>query len=175
MNAAAKCEGTCNGSCTAEFKAPKCTGEIKAPEATAECRAHCDTQVTAKAECTPAQVGIAITGTADTKAMGQLKATLEKNLPLVLKIGVGLKDSAGRVQVNGKAAVEGVQASVSEVAKQAGARAAVVGGQLTACVGGTFKGALDSAASLRANVDVSIKVQASVSASGSAGGAAGTR
>lgn len=170
MSAAAKCEGTCTGSCSAEFKAPKCTGEVKAPEASAECRAHCDTHVSARAECTPAQVGIVVSGGTDTKALGQLKATLEKNLPLILKISIGMKDNVGRVGVSGKAAIDGVQASVSEIAKQAGARAAVVGGQITACLGGTFKGAADAAASLRANVDVSVKVQASVSASGSASG-----
>jgi hypothetical protein len=168
--AAAKCDGTCNGSCSAEFKAPKCTGEITPPEASAECKAQCDTQVSAKAECSPAQVGISITGGTDTKILGTLKATLEKNLPLVLKVSIGMKDNAVRVQANGKAAISGVEASVSEVAKQAGARAALVGGQITACLAGTFKGATSAAASLQANINVSVKVQASVSASGSAGG-----
>jgi hypothetical protein len=175
MNAAAKCDGTCTGSCSAEFKAPKCAGEVKAPEVSAECRAHCDTQVSAKAECSPAKVGIAISGGTDTKALALLKATLEKNLPRVLKVSIGMKDNAARVQANGTAAIDGVQASVSEIAKQAGARAAVVGGQITACLGGTFKGAADAAGSIRANVAVSVKVQASVSASGSAGGSAGAQ
>ena len=152
------------------MKAPKCSGEVKPPKMSAECKASCDTKVSAKAECTPAQVGVNITGGADAALAGKLKGTLEKNLPLVLKVAIGMKDNAVRVSGNGKAVVEGVQASITEIAGQAGAKGAMVGGQLTACLGGTFKGAADAAASLKGSVDVSVKVSASASASGSAGG-----
>jgi hypothetical protein len=168
----AKCEGTCNGGCTVDFKAPKCTGEVQAPKVSAECKAQCDTKLTAKAECTPAKVGVAISGGADAKLVGTLKATMEKNLPAILRISIGMKDNLLRVKANGSAAVDGVRASISEVSKQAGAKAALVGGQITACVGGTFKAAGSAAASLEANVQVSVKVQASATASASGSGSA---
>jgi len=173
LKAGAKCEGTCSGKCSAEMKAPKCNGEVKPPKMSAECKGQCDAKVSAKAECTPAAVGISIVGAADADAAGKFKATIEKNLPIVLKVAIGMAESAPKVALSGKAAVEGVQASVTEIAKSAGASAALVGGRIGGCFAGTFKGALDGAASIQANVSVSVDVKAS--ASGSAGGSAGAK
>ena len=171
LKASAKCEGTCTGKCSAEFKEPKCTGEVKPPEMSADCKAHCDTNVSAKMECTPAQVGVTITGGADAKALASLKGTLEKNLPLVLKVAIGMGERAGRIAANGQAVVEGVSANITEIAGTGGGQAALTAGQITACLGDTFKGAIGAAGSLKANVSVSVNVSAS--ASGSAGGSAG--
>ncbi len=171
LKASAKCEGTCTGKCSAEFKEPKCTGEVKPPEMSADCKAHCDANVSAKMECTPAQVGVAITGGADVKALETLKATLEKNLPLVLKVAIGMGERAGKVAANAQAVVEGVSANVAELAGTGGGQAALTTGQITACLGDTFKGAVSAAGSLKANVSVSASVSAS--ASGSAGGGVG--
>lgn len=171
LKASAKCEGTCTGKCSAEFKAPKCTGEITPPKMSADCKAHCDASVSAKMECTPAQVGITATGAADAKAFETLKATLEKNLPLVLKVAIGMGDRAGKLAANGKAVIEGTMSAFTEIAGSGGGQAALTVGQLTACLGDTFKGAIGAAGSLQANVSVSVNVSAS--ASGSAGGGAG--
>lgn len=171
LKASAKCEGTCTGKCSTEIKEPKCTGEVKPPEMSADCKAHCDTNVSAKMECTPAQVGVTVTGAADAKAFETLKLTLEKNLPLVLKVAIGMGERAGKVAANGQAVVEGVSANIQEIAGTGGGQAALTAGQITACLGDTFKGAIGAAGSLKANVSVSVNV--SVSASGSAGGSAG--
>lgn len=174
LKADAKCEGTCSGKCSAEMKAPKCEGEVKPPEMSAECKANCDANVTAKAECKPAKVGLVITGAADADAAAKLKATLEKNLPAVLKVAIGLKDGAIKMVGNVKAVVEGVEGSIKGIAAAGGgAQAALTAGSITACVGGAFKGALGAAANLQANVDVSVKVSGSASAGGSGGGSAG--
>jgi len=171
LKAAAKCEGTCTGKCSAEMKAPKCTGEVKPPEMSGDCKAHCDADASAKLECTPAQVGITATGAADAKAFETLKATLEKNLPLVLKIAIGMGDRASKAAANGQAVVEGVSSNIQGlVGGGAGGQAALTAGQITACLGDTFKGAVSAAGSLKANVSVSASVSAS--ASGSAGGSA---
>lgn len=179
MKAAAKCEGTCTGKCSAEFKEPKCSGEVKPPEMSGECKAQCDGSVQGKMECTPAQVGVVVTGAADTKAAGQLKGALEKNMPLVLKVAIGMGDRAAALAGNVQATVEGVQGSITSIAQTSGnaAQAAAIGGQITACVGDTFKGAIDAAGSLKGNVKASVDVKASVSASasGSAGGSASTK
>jgi hypothetical protein len=170
LKASAKCEGTCSGKCTTEFKEPKCTGEITPPKVSADCKAHCDASVSAKMECTPAQVGITATGVADAKAFESLKVALEKNLPLVLKVSVGMGERAAKMAGNAKAVLEGTVSSMTEIAGSGGGQAALTTGQLTACLGETFKGAIAAAGSLQANVNVSVNVSAS--ASGSAGGGA---
>jgi hypothetical protein len=170
LKASAKCEGTCTGKCTAEMKAPKCTGEVTPPKMSADCKAHCDASVNAKMECTPASVGVAVSGAADAKAFETLKVALEKNLPLVLKVAIGMGDKAGKMAANGKAVFEGTMSSMTEIAGSGGGQAALTVGQLTACLGDTFKGAIGAAGSLQANVSVSVNVSAS--ASGSAGGGA---
>jgi hypothetical protein len=173
LNASATCDGTCTGECKGEFKAPKCTGEVKPPEVSAECKGRCDAQVQAHAECTPAQFGVAITGAADAKAAEQFKAALEKNMPAILKVAIGIGDKGAKLAANVKSVVEGVQASVQTIAQTSGsaAQAGMIGGQITACFGEAFQGALGAAGSLQANVNVSLEVKAS--ASGSAGGSAG--
>jgi len=170
MKASAKCEGTCSGKCTTEMKAPKCTGEVTPPKMSADCKAHCDASISAKMECTPATVGVAASGAADVKAFETLKVALEKNLPLVLKVAIGMGDRAGKIAANGKAVLEGTMSSMTEIAGSGGGQAALTVGQLTACLGDTFKGAIAAAGSLQGNVSLSVNVSAS--ASGSAGGGA---
>ena len=170
LKAAAKCEGSCTGKCSAEFKEPKCTGEVTPPKMSADCKAHCDASVSAKAECTPAQVGITVTSAADMKAFEALKLTLEKNLPLVLKVAIGMGERAGKVAGEVQAVVEGGLSTISAVSAKGGGGAALAAGQLTACLGDTFRGAISAAGSIKANVSVSASVSAS--ASGSAGGGA---
>ena len=170
MSAAAKCDGQCTGKCTAEFKEPKCTGEMKPPQMSADCKAKCDAHVQAKAECTPASVGIRIEGAADAKAAEQYKAALEKNLPAVLKIAVGIGERGAHMAGNVTVVVEGLEGSVKGMVKGDATTVATMGGKLAGCLSGTFKGALDAAASLKANVNVSVEVKASASASGSASG-----
>lgn len=175
LKAEATCDGTCTGECKGEFKEPKCAGEVKPPEMSADCKARCDAQVSAKMTCTPASVGIAATGEA--KAAEQLKGTLEKNMPAILQVALGMGARAEKMAANVKDAVAGVQASIETVAKTSGdpARATMIAGRITTCLGGPLQGAIDAAGSVKANVAVSMDVKASVSgsASGSAGASAG--
>lgn len=164
MKAGGECKGTCSGKCSVEMKEPKCSGEVKPPKVSAECNAKCDAQVSGKMECTPARIALKIDGAADAQAAATYKAAIEKNLPAVLKIAIGMKDKIGKLTANVKTVVEGVKGTVSGATGGGPAIAA----QLTACVAAPFTGALDAAASLQANVDVSVNVQASASASGSA-------
>lgn len=170
LKASAKCEGTCTGKCSAEFKEPKCTGEVTPPKMSADCKAHCDANMSAKADCTPAQVAITLSGKGDMQAFTTLKATLEKNLPLVLKVAIGMGERAGKVAGEVQAVVDGAMTTATSVAGKGGGSAALSAGQITACLGDTFKGAVNAAASIKANVSVSANVSAS--ASGSAGGSA---
>jgi hypothetical protein len=173
MKAKASCQGTCSGSCDVEMKAPKCTGKVTPPKMSAECDARCNAQVQAKVECTPAAVGLVIEGAADAKAAATYKAAIEKDLPAVLKVAIGMGEHAVHAAGEIKDVIGSVQSSVEASVKAGGASGALIAGKITACFGEKFKGALDGAASLKANVDVSVNVKASASASGSASGKAG--
>jgi hypothetical protein len=162
--AKASCDGTCTGKCDAEIKSPKCVGELKAPELSADCKADCDEKMGTSMSCTPATVSLV--AISDDKLAKDLKATLVKNLPAVLRVSMGLGDRAAKTALNGKAVIEGVQASTAEIAKTSGdaTKAAVVSSQIGTCLGDTFKNAVGSADTLKANVDVSVNVQASAAA-----------
>ena len=162
------CSGTCSGSCDVEMKAPKCTGEVKPPQMSAECSAHCNAKAEAKVECTPAHIGVTIKG-GDAALAAKLKTAIEKDLPLIVKVALGMGDRVKKLAENVKTVVEGVQG----VVKTAASGAPTTGAALTACVTAPFTGALDAASSMSANVTVSVNVSASVSGGGgSAGGSA---
>lgn len=167
MKAAGECNGTCTGSCSTEMKAPSCEGELEPPKASAECNAACETEVQAEVKCEPARVALVVQGSADAQLAATFRAAIERNLPAVLEIAVGMKDQALGVAGDVQAVVGGVQGTIKAMQS-----APEVGARLTACVAMPFKAALDAAASIKANVDVSVKVQASVSASASASGSA---
>lgn len=171
MNASAKCDGTCTGKCTAEFKEPKCTGEVKPPEMSADCKAKCNVDVQAKAECTPAMVALRITGATDMKAAEQFKTAMEKHLPAILKVAMGIGEHGAKMAGQVSEMVGSMEGSVKGMVQATGPDAALLGGKLAACVAAPFKGAIDASANLKANISVSADVKAS--ASGSASGKAG--
>jgi hypothetical protein len=151
----AKCEGTCSGECSVKMKAPKCSGTVKPPEMSAECKANCDAKVNAKVECTPASVTLEASGAADAEAFGKLKGAIEKNLPGILKVTLGMKARLEGVVAQVKASIEGVKAAVSG------------GGSAALKIAGCF------AASLKAQAEASVSINVSVKASASASGSAG--
>jgi hypothetical protein len=167
LTGSATCKGTCSGNCSVAMTAPKCTGKVEPPQMSAECKAKCDAKVQAHAECTPPHLAVRIVGAADAAVAAKFQAAIEKNLPGVLTVAIGMGHHAEELAGSMKVVIEGVQASVQ------GAGDAMTVGKLTACIGGPFKGALDAVASVQANVKVSVSVQASASASGSASGKAG--
>lgn len=167
LSGSAKCEGTCTGECSVEMKAPTCEGTMEPPKASAECNAACETSVQAEVTCQPARVAVIVEGAADAQAMATFVAAVEKNLPAVLEIAVGMKDQALSVAGNVKAVVDGVTVTIKTLKSSP-----AIGARLTTCVAAPFKAAFDAAASIKANVDVSVEVQASVTASASASGSA---
>jgi hypothetical protein len=165
IKGSAKCEGTCHGDCSVEMKAPKCEGEMTPPKASAECNASCETKLNAQVECTPPRIALRIDGAGNAQAAAKYKAAIEKNLPVVIKIAVGMKDQALSVAGNIKGVVDGVTAAVGQLKADPS-----VGARISACIAAPFQAAIAAAASVQANVDVSVNVQASASAS--AGGKA---
>jgi hypothetical protein len=167
MKSAGQCDGTCTGACSVEMKAPSCEGDIKPPKASVECNAACEIEVQADVKCEPGKVALIVEGSADAQLAATFRAAIERNLPAVLEIAVGMKDQALGVAGEVKAVVGGLQATIGALKS-----APEIGARLTACVAMPFKAAFDAAASIKANVDVSVQVQASVTASASASGSA---
>ena len=62
----------------------------------------------------------------------------------------------------------------NQIAMDGDSKATLIVGQITACLGDTFKGAIAAAGSVKANVKVSVDVKASASASGSGSAKGGT-
>lgn len=165
LAAGGQCQGTCSGSCSVSMKEPSCSGEVTPPKMSAECKASCDAKLSGQVSCTPAKVSLKVEGAADADAAARYKAAIEKNLPAILKIAIGMKDRVDGVVANVSGVVDGAQTAVKG-AVSGGPMAAAA---LTACVAAPFKGAIDAVASIKANVNVSVEVNASVSASGKAG------
>jgi hypothetical protein len=165
IKAKASCSGTCSGGCDVAFKAPKCTGEVHPPQMSAECSGHCNAKAEAKVECTPAHIGIAIKG-GDPAIAAKLKLAITKDLPLILKVALGMGDRVKKLADNVKSIVEGLQ----DVVKTAASGAAATGAALTACVTSPITDGIGAAGGLTANVSVSVNVSASVSGGGGGGG-----
>jgi len=163
IKGSAKCEGQCTGKCSVTMKEPHCTGHVTPPKVSAECKASCDAKVSGKLECTPAKVVLKVEGAANAEVTAKYKAAIEKNLPAVLRIAIGMKDRADAVAGNVQAVVESAQATIHASAAGSPTTAAA----LSACVANPFKGAMDAAAHIRASVNVSVEVKASASASAS--------
>jgi hypothetical protein len=101
-----KCAGTCKGSatasvqcdgtCAADFEPIKCEGgKLEGGcKVDAKCDGNCDASVSAKADCSPPQVSIVFTGSANADAAGKLQATLEANLGVVLAFKARLEGMA---------------------------------------------------------------------------------
>jgi len=155
MKAKGECSGTCSGGCSVEFKEPKCSGEVKPPQMSAECKANCDAEVKSKLECTQGHVLVKAEGSADAAAAAKLKGALEKNLPALLKVSVGMKKHLGGVAASVRGSLEGVKA------------AATAGGASALKAGACLAASLDAQAKASVQIDVSVK--ASASASGSVG------
>jgi hypothetical protein len=137
------------------MKAPKCSGEVVPPEMSAECKANCDAKVSGKLECSPAVVTVKIEGAADAQAAAKLKSVLEKDLPALLKVTIGMKTKLEKVSGNVKTAVEGAEATV-----KAGGTSAL---KAAACFAGSLK------AQAQASVQINVSIKASASASAEAG------
>jgi hypothetical protein len=155
MQGKADCKGTCSGGCSVKMKEPQCSGKIVPPKMSADCKANCNAKVSGKVDCIPARVTVEIAGAADAQAATTLKVALEKNLPAILKVTLGLKGRLEDAVASVKTSVEGIKAVVSG----AGAGALKVAG----CIAGAVKGEVAASAS------INVSVKASASASGSAG------
>jgi hypothetical protein len=157
VQAKGECKGECSGNCSVEMKEPKCSGEVKPPQMSAECKAHCNASVNAKMECHPATVFAKIEGSADAQASAKLKMALDKDLPAILKVSMGMKGKLEGTVNDVKAALEGAEGAVKS------------GGDAVMKVGACFATSLKAQAEASVSINVSVKASASASASAGAG------
>jgi hypothetical protein len=150
----ATCEGQCQGSCDVAFTAPKCEGTITPPSCAvdADCEAGCTGNAQFSAECTPPEITIVFSGTAN----ADLQATLETNLPAIWD-GFQFK---GALVFDAAADVAGKFGAAVESALNSAACAVMLAGDVAG----------SAAASVTASASVSVSFNASASVGGSAGG-----
>lgn len=160
----AECSGTCTGSCSVEMQAPQCTGTARPPQASAECQGSCQAQVEAKAECIEPQVSVNVSAAAEADLATRYQAALDKHLPRLLRISIGMKDRLLRVADSAQAAAK----AGAEVVK-AGASVGVESANLASCVAARVEAAARAAVRVQASVQVSVSVSASATASAGAG------
>lgn len=144
------CSATCHARCDGTWKAPQCAVSGRAPSVDAKCQASCHAHAEVSAQCTPGQVKIQSSG--NVAEWARLIATLEENLPILIKAEIGYgKRLAGDIQ----ALVE-VSGDLASVIGDAGAHAA-------ACISASGAEILQAQASIRVSVSVSASVTGRVS------------
>ena len=159
---AGTCKGTCHGTCGATchaqcqgtWKAPHCAVQVKAPSADAHCDASCKAHASFTAQCTEPKVNAQASLNAG--QIPQLVATLEKNLPALIRAELAFGERIGGdikvlVQVGGD-----LPNALGEIGAHAGA-----------CI------AASANAVVQAQASISVSVQASASISGKVGAHAG--
>jgi hypothetical protein len=160
---AGQCRGTCQGSCTADchgncnvdFKEPKCDVAMRGPSADARCDGSCRAHANLSAQCTEPRVNV--TSTVNAGEMPRLIATLQANLPALLKAEVAYGQRiAGDMQV----------------LVQTGSELPNAFGQLTAHAGACIAAAASACVNAQASLRVSVQASASVSAKAGAHGGA---
>jgi hypothetical protein len=162
---AAKCGGTCSGSCSVAFKEPKCSGKVEMPAVSPECKASCDTHASLNLDCTRASIDVKIVGAEDAEAAARYKAALEANLPVIMKVALGVGPKLVGVVLDAKTTIlGGIAVGQSVVKARPTASAHVV-----SCLLNRFTSAIDAVGSIQADVKVSVDVNASASATGGTG------
>lgn len=145
-----ECSGSCHTTCQGTWKAPRCEGSISGPSANVKCNTSCQARAELTAKCTEPKINVV--ASANTGEMAKLVATLEANLPVLIRAQFAY---GKRVADNVQALVQ-VGADLPGVLGQAGVHA-------LACV------AASASAVANAQASISVSVKASASVSGKAG------
>lgn len=158
---AGQCKGTCKGSCSADchgscsvdFKEPRCDVDIRQPSAEGHCEGACRAHADLTAQCTEARVNVR--AQVNTGDMGKLAATLQANLPVLIRAEIAY----------GKRIASDIQALV-----KAGGELPNAFGQLSghaaACLGAAANACVSAQASLRVSVQASASISAKAGAHG---------
>ena len=118
----------------------------------AECKAKCDAKVQAHAECTPPHIALRISARPTPQASAKFQAAIEKNLPGVLTVSIGLAKHLGEVAGNMEVVIQGVQGG-----HHGRRRSDDDGARSRRAWAAPFKGALDAVGEREGERDVSVE------------------
>ncbi len=153
-----ECQGECQGDCSVEFQQPRCDGTVEV-EASAECEAACEADVSFEVECSEPEVVVELAADVTAAQLAELEtlyATLEANLPVVLRISVA---GTERLTVAADAFVTSLEGAGD--ALDAGAKAA-------ACTLRAISAAIDASARINVSVMATVEISGSAGAEGMA-------
>jgi hypothetical protein len=170
-NSSLSCSGTCSGTCTATCKAQggidaKCSGQCSADyqpiackggkltggcQVDANCQGNCNASVNAKAECTPPQIKITVSASAQARANAQfdlLVSTIETNLPKLVLVAQ-TRGHAFLDEINGVVTTGADVAASGKLDTHGTACAVLIGADATVAAQ-NFQGALNASGTVTA-------------------------
>jgi len=131
----------------------------------AACGSSCEIDLAAGAKCTLARITITIDHTRFPVRAKRLEAALERHMPAILKVAVGMKGQATAAAHAAQTALQANENLMSSAASRGEPGAA-----LSTCAGSPLRGGLAAIGSLNVSVRVAIEVKAATDASDNAGG-----
>jgi hypothetical protein len=145
---AAACAGVCAGKCSVGLEDARCAGAVRIA-GLPECASYCELRAIHRTTCEAALVDVHVEGVKDAKARSMFEGTIERNLPLILKVEAAVKDRLGAI---GRAKTD-VAAGLKAITDAKSAAQDT----LSPCIFGYEKGAVEGAdgllASFRAATD----------------------
>jgi hypothetical protein len=147
------CSADCHGNCSVDYQEPKCDVAMRAPSADAHCEGSCKAHADLTAQCTEAKVSVVTA--VHTGGMPKLVATLQANLPALIKVE----------EIYGKRIARDIETLV-----QVGGDLPSAFGQLTTHAGACIAAAASACVNAQASLRVSVQVSASFSAKAGAPG-----
>jgi hypothetical protein len=106
---ASACSGLCTGKCSVALEDPKCLGPV-AVRGSAECAASCEMRAVRQSTCGAAQVDVRVDGVKDKKQKSTYESTIERNLPVILKVEAQLRNHVATIGRTKAAVAAGLKA-----------------------------------------------------------------
>jgi hypothetical protein len=147
------CSGDCKGSCSVDFQEPKCDLQARPPSADARCDGSCRAHADLTAQCTEPRVKMQ--GNVDVGELPKIAATLERNLPALIKAQIAYGDRI---------------ADDVQILVRTGAELPSAFGHLSSRAAACVAAAANATASAQASLRVSVQASASVTAKAGMGG-----
>jgi hypothetical protein len=159
------CAGTCSGRCAGTWKNLQCESVPRTAGVDAACAASCDADLSPAASCSNARVTVTIDHTHHVARAKRLAIALERYLPAILRVSVGMKARAAAATRSAQAALSASDDLMSSADSRGEAGAA-----LSSCASGPLRTGLAAIGSVNVSIRVAIEVKTATDASDNAGG-----
>lgn len=165
LRRASACAGACTGRCSIPFTGLRCEAIPKGVEAEAACRTRCDAELPEGALCAPARLTVTIDHTKPLSRGRRLAETLQRHLPTILRIAVGMKSHATRAARSAQIALKAGEDLVNDAGTRGLPAAA-----LPSCAAAPLREGLAAIGSVNVSVRLAVEVKAAADAADNAGG-----